>query len=129
MNKGLFITGTDTGVGKTLVACGIARLLKSMNVKVGVMKPIASGNRIDALRLRQAAGMREEPAIINPLFYKAALASTVAAALERREIDMEAVYRSYWYLQKHYDDLIVEGVGGVKVPLGESTYVADLIES
>ena len=129
MNKGLFITGTDTGVGKTIVACGVAALLRSRKIKVGVMKPVASGSRDDAMRLRKAAGMTEEPAIINPLFYKAALAPTVAAALERREVDLEAVYRSYWYLQKHYDVVVVEGIGGVKVPLGESTYVADLIEA
>ena len=59
MNKGLFITGTDTGVGKTLIACGIARLLKSWGIHVGVMKPIATGDQDDAKWLIQAAGIDE----------------------------------------------------------------------
>ena len=56
MNKGIFVTGTDTGVGKTLVSCGIARLLKSWGMKVGVMKPIATGDQEDARQLIKAAG-------------------------------------------------------------------------
>jgi dethiobiotin synthetase len=129
MSKGLFITGTDTGVGKTVIACGIARLLKTRGVKVGVMKPIATGDRSDAKALQQAAGVSDDLDVINPQFFKQPLAPTVSASLERREIDMDAVYRSYWFLQKHHDFVIVEGVGGVKVPLGESTYVVDLIQA
>src|SRR5204863_327624 len=82
MNKGLFITGTDTGVGKTLVACGIARLLRQWGVKVGVMKPVATGSREDALQLLKAQGGEENIDRVNPQFFKAALGPTVAAALE-----------------------------------------------
>jgi dethiobiotin synthetase len=53
----------------------------------------------------------------------------VAASLERKEVNLDMIYRTYWYLQKHYDVVIVEGIGGVKVPLGESTYVVDLIQA
>ena len=127
MNKGLFITGTDTGVGKTLVAAGIARLLKSWKINVGVMKPVATGDRKDAAFLIKAAGMDEKVETVNPLFFKAPLAPTISASLERSEMNLDAVYRAYWYLQKKYDLMVVEGIGGVKVPLGESTYVADLI--
>ena len=129
MTKGIFITGTDTGVGKTLIGCGIAHLLKSRGVKVGVMKPVSSGSRQDAVLLSKAADIQESLDIINPQFFKAALAPTVAASLERREIDMNAIYQAYWFLQKRYDFLIVEGAGGVKVPLGESTYMVDLIQA
>jgi dethiobiotin synthetase len=129
LSKGIFITGTDTEVGKTVVACGIARLLKARGLKVGVMKPIASGSRDDAERLKAASGCPETLDVINPQYFKAPLAPTVAAALERREVDIEAIYRAYWFLQKHYDLLVVEGIGGVKVPLGESTYVVDLIQA
>src|SRR5690242_3311347 len=129
MNRGLFITGTDTGVGKTLVASGIARVLHQWGARVGVMKPIASGNRQDAKRLIVAAGLEESLDGVNPLFFKAPLAPTVAAQLERRTLDLESVYRAYWALHKKYDILIVEGVGGVKVPIGESTYVHDLIQA
>ncbi|MFA5976047.1 MAG: dethiobiotin synthase [Elusimicrobiota bacterium] len=129
MNKGIFITGTDTGVGKTLIACGIARLLKKWKVRVGVMKPIATGNRRDARQLIQAAGVTDSLEIVNPQFFRAPLAPTVAANLERCEVDLDAVYQAYWTLSKKYDVMIVEGIGGVKVPIGESTYVLDLIEA
>jgi dethiobiotin synthetase len=129
VNKGLFITGTDTGVGKTLVACGIVRLLKSWSVKVGVMKPVATGSRNDVTRLAKAAEIEEPVELINPQFFHAPLAPTVAAPLENREIDVDPIYRAYWHLQKHCDFLVVEGIGGVKVPLGESTYVVDLIQA
>jgi dethiobiotin synthetase len=135
MNKGLFVTGTDTGVGKTLVAAGIAHLLRSWKVNVGVMKPIATGDRSDAQSLIKAAwpdqAQKKTEALdqVNPLFFKAPLAPTISASLERRELDLDAVYRAYWYLQKKYDVLVVEGIGGVKVPLGESTYVSDLIQA
>ena len=66
MNKGIFITGTDTGVGKTVVACGIARLLKSWGVNVGVMKPVACGDRNDAKRLIAAARLAVVPARRRP---------------------------------------------------------------
>jgi dethiobiotin synthetase len=129
MTKGLFITGTDTGVGKTVVAGGIIALLKSWGVKVAPMKPLASGDRNDAGILLQAAGIKESLSVINPMHFKAPLAPSVAAALERRRVEMDKIYSAYWYLQKHYDMVVVEGIGGVKVPLGESTYVVDLIHA
>ncbi len=129
MNKGIFVTGTDTEVGKTVVACGLVSLLKSQGFKVGAMKPIATGSQQDALHLRKAAGISEGLEVINPQFFKNPIAPTVAASLERTSIDMDAIYRSYWFMQKHYDVVVVEGIGGVKVPLGESTYVVDLIQA
>src|ERR1043165_2375566 len=111
MNKGLFITGTDTGVGKTLVACGIVRLLKSWGMNVGVMKPIATGDQNDARQLIQAAGIQEDVSIVNPQFFKAALAPSVAAELEGREVSSESIYKAYWHLSKKYDVVIMEGIG------------------
>ena len=129
MNKGIFITGTDTAVGKTVVACGVARFLKSHGVRVGVMKPVCTGDQDDVRRLIQAAGVSDELALVNPQFFKAPLAPTVSAALERREVDLAKVYTAFWTLSKKHDVMVVEGIGGVKVPLGETTYVADLIEA
>ncbi len=129
MNKGIFITGTDTGVGKTLVACGIAHLLRSWGVNVGVMKPVATGDQQDARQLLKAAQIREDLALVNPQYFKAPLAPSIASKLEGREVDSESIYKAYWYLSKKYDAMVVEGIGGVKVPLGESTYVVDLIEA
>lgn len=127
MTRGLFITATDTGVGKTLIACGIARWLRSEGLRVGVMKPVSSGDRNDAKRLIAAAQIREDLDVVNPQHFRAPLAPSVAASLERRAVDMDRIYQAYWALHKRYDVLIVEGAGGVKVPLAESTYVMDLI--
>src|SRR5439155_22061817 len=129
MNKGIFITGTDTGVGKTLVASGVARLLKSWGVKVGVMKPVATGDQNDAKALLKAADLSEDLSLANPQFFKAPLAPSVAAELEGREVDSEKIYKAFWHLSKKYDVMVLEGIGGVKVPLGESTYLVDLIEA
>jgi dethiobiotin synthetase len=129
MNKGIFITGTDTGVGKTLVACGVARLLQDWGVSVGVFKPVATGDQEDARQLLRAARIKEDLSVVNPQFFKAALAPSMAAGLERREVDSESIYKAYWHLSKKYDVMVVEGVGGVKVPLGEATYVVDLMEA
>src|SRR5690349_7936933 len=113
MNRGIFITGTDTEVGKTIVACGIARYLKMQGVKVGVMKPVASGSRDDAKRLVRAAEVNDDLSLVNPLFFKAPLAPAVAAAMERRELHLENVYSAFWALSKKYDVMVVEGIGGV----------------
>lgn len=129
MNRGIFVTGTDTGVGKTLVACGIARLLAGWGVKVGVMKPVSAGDRQDAIRLMAAARIKEDLDIVNPQYFKAALAPSVAAKLEGRHVDSARIYKAYWHLSKKYDVMVVEGIGGVKVPLAESTYVVDLVEA
>jgi len=129
VNNGVFITGTDTGVGKTLVACGVARLLRDWGVRAAVMKPIATGSRADAKKLIEASGSAEDLELVNPLFFRAPLAPLVAASFEKREVDLETVYRAYWRLHKKYDVLVVEGIGGVKVPLGESTFVTDLIQA
>jgi dethiobiotin synthetase len=129
MNKGIFVTGTDTGVGKTLVACGIAHYLKSRGLKVGVMKPVATGDQNDVRRLMKAAQVDDDIALVNPQFFKTPLAPSVAAAFERKEVDLGKVYSAFWTLSKKYEVMVVEGIGGVKVPLGDSTYVADMMEA
>ena len=98
MNKGIFVTGTDTGVGKTIVACGLARLLQSRGIKVGVMKPVATGDQDDARALMKAARVDDELSLVNPQFFKAPLAPTVSAALERRDVDVGKIYTAYWTL-------------------------------
>jgi len=127
MNKGVFITGTDTGIGKTVVACGVAQLVRQWKKTVGVMKPFATGSQEDAKRLIAASGTKLPLSLVNPQFFKEPLAPSVAAALEERSVDMEAVYKAFWEIAKGHEVLVVEGVGGVKVPLADSTYVIDLI--
>src|SRR5574337_1486822 len=94
---GLFVTGTDTGVGKTLVAAGLAHALRIRGIDVGVMKPVETGcptrdGRLrppDALALREAAGSRDALDLINPCRFREPLAPMVAAERLRRSIDVE----------------------------------------
>src|SRR5882724_12689277 len=108
MNKGIFVTGTDTEIGKTVVACGIARYLKNLGMRVGVMKPICTGNQDDARRLIRAAQVDDDLTLVSPQFFKAPLAPTVSAAMERREIRLDRVYSAFWTLSKKYDVMVVE---------------------
>jgi dethiobiotin synthetase len=134
LKPGIFITGTDTGVGKTVIAAGIAMALRARGMKVGVMKPVATGchgtekNLIpqDAVYLLEAAE-NEYPALTSPSRYRNPLSPNVAAVLEKKEVDITNILRAYRELQKHYDFLIVEGVGGIMVPLKQNYYVANLV--
>lgn len=134
MKAGIFITGTDTEVGKTVVAAGLALALRARGLKVGVMKPIATGcygvsERLvshDAAFLMEAAE-NEFPPLHNPLRFRNPLAPSVAAMLEKKEIDVGGILKSYRELQKRYDYLIIEGIGGIMVPLRKDYYVANLI--
>lgn len=131
---GIFITGTDTGVGKTVVAAGLALNLRARGYKVGVMKPVATGcegydRRLvsyDAVYLWEAAE-NEYPSLTSPARYKNPLAPHVAAGIEKKEIDIAGILKAYRELQKHYDFLIVEGIGGLMVPLTRDYYVTNLI--
>ena len=134
IKPGIFITGTDTGVGKTIVAAGLALALKARGVNVGVMKPVATGcqgidQRLvsdDAAYLFEAAE-NEYPALTSPSRFRNPLAPNVAATLEKKEVDLKQVRKAYLELQKHYDFIIVEGIGGLLVPLTKDYFVANLI--
>ena len=134
MKAGIFITGTDTDVGKTVVASGLAMVLKDRGLKVGVMKPVATGcygndGRLvshDAAFLMEAA-QNEYPPLSCPSRFRNPLSPNVAAMLEKREVDVAGILESYRELQKLYDFIIVEGVGGLMVPLKKDYYVANLI--
>ncbi len=134
MIDGLFVTGTDTEIGKTAAACAIARWLRGKGRSVGVMKPVASGCRMhrgrlvsdDALRLTKAAGCDELPARVCPITFRAPLAPAVAAQLEHRRVDLPRAVRAFHLLARRYDYMVVEGVGGLAVPLTARRTVADL---
>jgi len=127
MNKGIFICGTDTGVGKTYICCQLARALKIGGVAAGVMKPFCSGSRSDVRRLLRAAGVRDALDIVNPVYLRYPLAPLVAARLEHRKVSLSAVTSSYRALRGKYDFLIVEGAGGVEVPVTERFMVSDMM--
>jgi len=124
--RGIFVTGTDTGVGKTYVSGIIAESLKKHGIDVGVMKPVACGDRGDAVLLKSRAGSNDPMDLINPIFFKKSLAPYVAAKLEKRKIDFSKIRMCYEKLRTRHDFLIVEGVGGLLVPITEKYYVADL---
>jgi len=125
--KGLFVTGTDTGVGKTLIAAGLARLLVNLGVKVGVFKPVASGGKIsqDGKLLQKAAKLSDAlyPDIV-PVHYLQPLAPYVAAWKEGKA-DLGKIERAYQKVKTSCDFLIVEGVGGVRVPIAPGFFVTD----
>ncbi len=133
--RGLFITATDTGVGKTMVAGGIARLLTDEGLQVGVFKPIASGcNRgpyglvsADAEFLALCIDNADPTTIINPVTYETPAAPIVCEQREDRPVDFEAVASIYKSLCQRKDIIIVEGIGGVRVPVSEGVDVLTLM--
>lgn len=128
MTKGLFITGTGTEIGKTVIAGGLAASLKQAGMNVGVMKPISTGDTADAQFLKHAAQVDDELSLINPIYLRHPLAPSVAARMEGREIDVSCVEASFAELQQKYDFVIVEGVGGIAVPIQDDFLVVHLIK-
>lgn len=127
MTRGVFITGTDTEIGKTIIAGGLAASLKQAGTHVGVMKPISSGDTTDAQFLKHAAQVDDALALLNPICLRHPLAPSVAAKLEGREIALSTVVEAFAQLKQKYNFLVVEGVGGIAVPLHGELLVADLI--
>lgn len=138
---GLFITGTDTGVGKTHVACGLARALRGAGVDVGAMKPVATGFAgnsklptpnskhpppTDTDLLQQAARSIDSPELVTPFAYRPPISPDQAARLARRPVHLAPILAAYRALARRHDVMIVEGVGGLLVPLGPRLLVADL---
>jgi dethiobiotin synthetase len=125
--KGLFIAGTDTGVGKTLVAAGLARMLVNRGVKVGVFKPVASGGvpSRDGKLLQKAARLPDSAYHeIVPVHYKQPLAPWVAAWKEGA-VPLKKIEKAFRKVLKKYDRLIVEGIGGILVPIQKSFWAID----
>jgi len=131
--RGIFVTGTDTGVGKTIVAATLARQLRMNGVSVGVMKPVTSGCREengqlvsdDALLLCQAAGIPFSDDIA-PYRLREALAPADAARLDGVRIDFSVIKASFDRLASTCEYVIVEGAGGLMVPLSGGLLIADL---
>ena len=125
---GLFITGTDTGVGKTYVAAAIARAVRAAGKSVGVYKPVASGNDDDALVLWEAAGRPGELECVCPQRFRAPLAPHLAARAEGREVNSDLLRDGLKYWQDRSEFVIVEGAGGLMSPLTADEYNADLAQ-
>jgi len=128
MTTGIFITGTDTGVGKTHVTAALLRELRRQGVRAAACKPIAcgSGGRDDAKTYRRLMDNEVPLDMINPVYLRHALAPSVAACLERRRIDLRPIRAAYAQLSTLYAPLLVEGAGGLLVPIKRNYFVADL---
>ena len=129
--RGLFVTGTDTGVGKTAITGALARALRERGLSVGVAKPVQSGALADdpsgdAMLLREAADVDDPPDEICPYAFRAPLAPLVAARLEGRVVEPAIVLDALGALATRHDLLLVEGAGGLLVPVGEDWTIADL---
>ncbi|MEK6777948.1 MAG: dethiobiotin synthase [bacterium] len=134
--KGVFIAGTDTGVGKTIVAAALARTLLNKGVDVGVMKPVETGCAMgpkglistDSEFLIKAAHTKDIKNLITPYALKAAVAPCEAAEMEGVEIIEEYILDSYLQLQNRHEFMVVEGAGGLLVPIYRRFMVSDLIQ-
>jgi dethiobiotin synthetase len=131
---GLFVTGTDTGVGKTLIAGAIAKILTDKGLKVGVFKPIATGckRRWDGLIsddtefLSYCANSDLSLSTITPVGYHTPAAPIVSAACDGSAIDFDRIAAAYKDICQNSNIVIVEGIGGVRVPLTEEFDLLDL---
>ena len=135
MTRGVFITGTDTGVGKTLVACALIHALVDRGIEVVPMKPVAAGAMVhdggwaneDTIALLRAAG-RDTARVpdANPVLLREPMAPHIAAARERREITLEPILAAYGRLRENAPFVVVEGVGGFRVPLSATLDTAEM---
>jgi dethiobiotin synthetase len=131
---GYFITGTDTGVGKTMVTLGLMQRLQDRIRRVVAMKPVASGcqctaqglRNTDALLLQRQASLPLEYSEVNPYAFEPAIAPHLAAAEAGRRIELATIRTAYRHLAARADQVCVEGIGGWLVPLNEAQTVADL---
>ena len=137
--RGFFVTGTTTDIGKTVVAGALAAAFAARGERVGVMKPAASGAEPnpdgqllagDASFLMQAAGIGEEwRSSVSPYVFRAALAPGISATEEGKKIELEVIDAALKRLQTNFSPVLVEGAGGLIVPLTPNMLVVDLAES
>ncbi len=124
----LFITGTDTGVGKTVFAALSTVYLRQNGFRVAALKPLCSGGRDDARTLHAAAGKVLSLDEVNPWFFRAALAPVLAARKEKKRVKLREVVAHIRRIAKRFEVVVVEGAGGLLSPLGEDFDSRDLIK-
>ncbi len=132
--RGLFITGTDTGVGKTVVACGLTRALVAAGHRVGVLKPVASGSdrtpaglrNEDAVQLLACANLAQSYEEANPYCFEPPVSPHIAADEAGIEINIDKIHDVYQRIAARADWVVVEGAGGWLAPVGPGAVMADL---
>lgn len=132
--KGLFVAGTDTGVGKTLIACALLQGFAARGLRVAGMKPVAAGavrrrgvwHNDDVAQLRAAANVDVPQTAVNPYCFAPPIAPHIAAREAGVAIRMAVIAKSYAQLARSADLVVVEGAGGLLVPLGGTFSAADI---
>ncbi len=127
MSKGIFITGTDTDVGKTIATAVIGVLIQEKGMDVGVMKPVQCGGS-DAEALKNILKLDDTVEEINPYFVKEPLAPHLAFARQKKSININKIVKGYEALKVRHDVTLVEGAGGLMVPLKHNYLMVDLIK-
>ena len=135
--KGLFVTGTDTNIGKTFISCLITNVLKEHGVDVGVMKPFATSHKRysttfgseDAWRLSRAAKVVDPYDLINPYFYQIGTAPFLSATMSGKPTpNLGSAVKKLQRLSTQHEFLVVEGIGGVMVPISRKKTILDFIK-
>ncbi|MEW6419767.1 MAG: dethiobiotin synthase [Nitrospirota bacterium] len=146
MAKGFFITGTDTGVGKTVIVSALVKSIGLLGYSVCGMKPIETGcirakskeqrakSKVkdrslipsDGMFLKEMAGMDDSMDLVTPITFENPLAPMVASEIEGIPVDIDKIQKAYKKLSKNYDVVIVEGIGGLLVPIKKDYFVLDL---
>jgi dethiobiotin synthetase len=122
----LFLTGTDTGVGKTFTTALLTRALREAGLGTIALKPLCSGERSDVEILRAASGNTLSLGETNPIWLQAPAAPLVAAQLENRTLSLDTLVEWFRKLSSKHASLLVEGAGGWLVPITETQTLADL---
>jgi len=132
VGQGFFVTGTDTGVGKTLIACALLRAFSAAGRSVVGMKPVAAGSEAgrwtDVEALDAASSVRAPRRLVSPYAFEPAIAPHIAAELAGARIEIETIARAYDELSRLAEVVVVEGVGGFLVPLDAQNTAADLAQ-
>jgi len=146
MARGFFITGTDTGVGKTIITAALIRAISLLGIRVCGMKPIETGclnsefgvrnsefgvkEKVlipsDGMFLKKMAGMNESIDLVTPICLENPLAPLPASEIENIPVDIGKIKSAYADLSKKYEVIMVEGIGGLLVPLKRDCFVLDL---
>ena len=127
MAQTLFITGTDTGIGKTVLTALLARFLRARGVHAAALKPICSGGRDDARKIFAAMNGALSLDEINPWHFRAAIAPLLAARREKKSVRLAQIVAHVRATRQKSDLVLVEGAGGLLSPLGENFNSRDLI--
>jgi dethiobiotin synthetase len=132
--RAVFVTGTDTGVGKTVIAAALVRTLAALGARVAVMKPVASGaertpgglRNADALTLLEASNVPASYALVNPYCFEPPISPHIAANDLRIQVDIGTIRRNFDLLSARADWVVVEGAGGWLAPVSPTLSMADL---